>query len=484
MNDRRSGHRRDKTATDNSGNTALAFPAADPVAADGALEVGLGLGAGASAVTDDALPQVVRRLAIPAVISNLLMTLFASADAFWVGTRLGSEALAAVSTSVFWIWVVISIAEMISVGLTAVAARRHGERRGDSAAAAVGASLKFAVVLGTVLALVGILGIDLLFDAMKTPPEVTELGRSYLGTYFLGLPVIFGYFAVDAAFRASGDTRTPLALLSVSVICTLVLDPILIMGLWGAPRLGIAGAAVALIATRGSAFLLGVTLLARRGMISGGGGRRIVTSVVRVGLPTAATGVSFSLIYVLMTRTTTTFGTSALAALGVGHRVESWLYMIGVGFGSAAAAIVGQNIGAGRVERARRAGWINMAYAMFPATAMFVASLMVPEWLAARFSNDPSVIAESAKYLRINSFAQLVLPAELVLEGALGGAGHTLPPMLTSTTLTALRIPAAAWAAGRWGTTGIWWTIALTAAARGLAMMLLWRGGRWQRRSV
>ncbi|MBV6520641.1 MAG: Multidrug export protein MepA [Gemmatimonadaceae bacterium] len=461
----------------------LTFPVASPVAADGAIEVDVAPLRGPG-ITADALPAVVRRIAIPAVVSNLLMTLFASADAYWVGTHLGSQALAAVSTSVFWIWVVVSIGEMVSVGLTAVASRRHGERDSLAAAAAVGVSLRFALILGAALGIIGALGVDWLFTLMRTPPEVTALGRDYLRTYLLGLPFIFGYFAVDAAFRAAGDTRTPLALLLVSVVCTLVLDPVLILGLWGVPPLGIAGAAVALTATRGSAFFIGAAILIRRGMIARGASRSTIASVVRVGLPTAATGVLFSLIYVLMTRTTTTFGTSALAALGVGHRVESWLYMVGVGFGAGGAAIVGQNLGARRFDRASRAGWITMSYAMLPALLLCTASLTVPEWMASRFSHDPAVIAETARYLRINAFAQLLLPAEIVLEGALGGAGDTLPPMLTSTALTAFRIPLAAWSAARWGTTGIWWTIALTAAARGVAMMLLWRSGRWQRKSL
>src|SRR5687768_16989658 len=95
---------------------------------------------------------------------------------------------------------------------------------------------------------------------------------------------------------------------------------------------------------------------------TGASGRTIPT-IARIGLPTAATGVIFSLIYVLMTRTTTQFGTPALAALGIGHRVESWAYMVGVGFGAAAAAIVGQNLGAGQVKRAERSGWIATGFA-------------------------------------------------------------------------------------------------------------------------
>jgi Na+-driven multidrug efflux pump len=94
------------------------------------------------------------------------------------------------------------------------------------------------------------------------------------------------------------------------------------------------------------------------------------------------------------------------------------------------------------------------------------------------------VIDVAARYLRIGVIADLTVCSEIVLEGALGGAGHTIPPMLTSTALTALRIPLASWAAVRWGVDGIWWTISLTAAARGLAMMALWRAGGWKRKSV
>jgi Na+-driven multidrug efflux pump len=206
--------------------------------------------------------------------------------------------------------------------------------------------------------------------------------------------------------------------------------------------------------------------------------------VARVGLPTAVTGVLFSLIYVVLTRTTTRFGTPALAALGLGFRVESWLFMVGVGFGAAAAAIVGQNLGAGRADRAERAGWITTAYATLPGVLACVLELVVPERLAAIFSRDALVIAETARYLRIAAVSQLFVCAEVVLEGALGGAGATVPPMLTSTALTASRVPIGAWAAARFGPAGLWWTISLTASARGLVMIGLWKAGWWKRRRV
>jgi len=433
----------------------------------------------------DALPRVVIRLGVPAVASALLLTLFVSLDAAWVGHFIGGAGLAAVSTSIFWIWVIVSLAEMVSVGLTAVAARRHGEHRDSEAARAVGDALLFSLALGVVTAVGGLYVLPRLFESMGTPAEVTALGMQYLGTYLAGSPLIFGYFVVDAAFRAAGNTKLPFIMLLCATLIAALLDPALITG-WGPfPELGIRGAAIATLSVRGSLCVVGVLMLRHRQLIAFGAidWSRIGT-IVRVGLPTAATGVVFSLIYVVMTRTTAQYGTPALAALGLGHRIESWTYMIGVGFGSAAAAIVGQNLGAGQPDRAARAGWLTLAMTGVPGIIACTALLLFPDALASLFSTDAAVVAEASNYLRTAAFAQLVVSGETVLEGALGGAGWTLAPMITSTAITLARVPLAVWAAAQWGTTGIWWVISLTAIARALAMMALWASGGWRRSVV
>lgn len=431
------------------------------------------------------LVRTIATVALPAVASMLLMTIFSTADAYWVGRHIGPDGLAAVSTSLFWIWLLVACAELVSVGLTSVASRRHGEQREEAAAEAVGNGVVLALALGSGAAILGHLVLGWLFGVMDTPPHVTALGRVYLGTYLLGAPPYFGFYAVDAAFRASGNTRTPFLLLLASVIGALMLDPVLILGLWHAPRLGIAGAAVATVFTRSVAFLFGIALLMRRRMMRFARiSAATVGSIVRVGLPTAATGIFFSLTYVFLTRTTSLFGTPAIAALGVGHRVESWTFTVGVGFGAATAAIVGQNLGAGEVDRAARAGWIATGLATLVCVVGALLELTYATDFAALFTTDPAVIVESVRYLRIAAFSTMFIGSELVLEGALGGAGNTIPPMLSSSTFTALRIPLAAWAAVRWGTAGIWWTISLTAICRGLAMMALWRAGGWRRKKV
>jgi Na+-driven multidrug efflux pump len=206
----------------------------------------------------------------------------------------------------------------------------------------------------------------------------------------------------------------------------------------------------------------------------------IVGRIARVGAPAALTGVAFSAIYVLLTRITTQFGTPALAALGLGFRIESVVYVVSVGMGAATAAIVGQSIGAGDTPRAARAGWVATGVVSAVGALMALASLLFAEELAGIFSTDPAVVAEAARYLRIAAFSQLFLGAEVVLESAMGGAGWTLVPMLCSSSITLLRLPVGAWAAQQWGTTGLWWTLALTASARGLLMMALWGWGRWR----
>ena len=428
------------------------------------------------------LPRAIVRLALPAIGSALLQLVFLLIDVFWVGRILGPSALAAISTAGFAVWALLAVAEMIGVGLTAVASRRHGEGAHGQAAVAAGTTLAVALIFGVVIAAVGEALIPLLFRVMHTPPEVTALGRTWLRTYLIGTPLVFGFFAAEATFRASGDTRTPLILLTCSVLVTLILDPVLILGLGPAPAMGIGGAAVAAVGTRALGLAFGFGVLVKRRLVRlSSWDWRSALAVARIGAPTAATGVFFSAVYIGLTRITTQFGTPALAALGVGHKLEGLAYQVAIGFGLASAAIVGQNLGAGRSDRARRAAYLTATYACLVAAIACIGFLAVPERLVSVFSHDAAVIAEGASYLRIIAIAEITMGMEIVFEASLGGAGFTFEPMLWSGSMTAARIPLAAWLAGLFGVAGIWWAISLTAMGRGIAMALIWRGGRWQK---
>jgi putative MATE family efflux protein len=402
-------------------------------------------------------------------------------DSIWVGRLLGPAALAAVSTAGFYVWVALSLGEMVEIGLIAVAARRHGEGHPERAARAAAAAVAYALVAGLVVSVVGLLIADSLFRMMRVPADVASLGRGYLSTWILGGPLVFGFFAIEATFRAAGDTRTPFVMLAASVCVSIALDPLLIAGIGPFPRLGVEGAALASVMVRGGGFLIGCIIALRRGLIRvDAPDWRALPTIVRIGMPLSLAGVLLSVIYMWLTRYTSRFGTAALAALGVGHKMEGLGFIAISGFSLAASALVGQNLGARQEERAREAVRLTVSYCLVVTVTTALAFLLVPGHLVSLFTRDAQVIADGVLYLRVIAFAQIGQSFELILEGALAGAGYTLWPQVASTTLTGLRIPLAAWWSRAFGLLGIWLALSVTAISRGIAMVLFWKSGRWR----
>jgi putative MATE family efflux protein len=437
------------------------------------------------ALTVGPLRPVVLKLAAPAVAMMACHFSFNLIDSIWVGRLIGPVALAAVSTAGFYVWVALSLGEMVEIGLTAVAARRHGEGNPEAAARAAAAAVLYAVAAGAVVSGVGFLLMDALFRLMTVPAEVAQLGHSYLATWLLGAPLVFGFFAIEATFRAAGDTRTPFLMLAGSVLVSIGLDPLLIAGVEPFPRLGVEGAALASVMVRGGGFLLGIVIALRRGLIRiAAPDWRALPTIIRIGAPLSLAGVLLSAIYMLLTRFTSRFGTPALAALGVGHKMEGLGFIAISGFSLAASALVGQNLGAGQEARAREAVRLTVRYCLVVTVTTAVAFLLFPKTLVTLFTSDRDVIADGALYLRVIAFAQIGQSFELILEGALAGAGYTFWPQIVSTSLTALRIPLAAWWSGAVGLLGIWLALSVTAILRGVAMVVFWKKGAWRRATV
>ncbi|HEU5261058.1 MAG TPA: MATE family efflux transporter, partial [Gemmatimonadales bacterium] len=325
------------------------------------------------------LRSVILRLAAPAVAMMACHLSFNLIDSVWVGRLIGPAALAAVSTAGFYTWILISLGEMVEVGLIAVAARRHGAGIPEAAARAAGAAVLYALAAGVVVSLAGFAATDWLFRVMTVPPEVAGLGHRYLATWLLGGPLVFGFFAVEATFRSSGDTRTPFVLLACSVLLSIALDPLLIAGIGPFPKLGVEGAAAASVMVRGGGFLTGIAIALKRGLIRfDAPDWRAVPTIFRVGAPLAFAGVLLSVVYMWLTRFTSQFGTPALAALGVGHKVEGLGFIAISGFALSASALVGQNLGARQEQRARQAVRMTIGYCLVFTVATALAFLTIP----------------------------------------------------------------------------------------------------------
>jgi len=431
------------------------------------------------------LRPVILKLAAPAVAMMACHFTFNLIDAIWVGRLIGPAALAAVSTAGFYVWVLLTLGEMVEVGLIAVAARRHGEGQADLAARAAGAAVLYALAAGTGVSLLGFVLTHPLFRVMAVPPDVAALGAAYLDSWLLGGPLVFGFFAIEATFRASGDTRTPFVLLALSVVLSIGLDPLLIAGIGPFPKLGVEGAALASVMVRGGGFLVGIGIALRRGLLRlDAPDWRALPTVLRVGVPLSLAGVLLSVVYMWLTRYTSRFGTAALAALGVGHKVEGIGFIAISGFALSASALVGQNLGARQEARARQAVRLTVGYCLAVTVVTAVAFLAIPRTLVGLFTTDPAVITDGSLYLRVIAAAQIGQTFEIILEGALAGAGYTLWPQITSTALTLLRVPLAAWWSGLVGVIGIWLALSITAVSRGIAMTAFWLRASWRRAVV
>lgn len=439
----------------------------------------------AGALTTGPLRRTILRLAAPTVAMMAFNTGFNVIDSIWVGRIIGPAALAAVSTAGFFVWMMLNLAEVLDVGVVALAARRHGARAPQEAARVASAALVAGLGAGLLATAAGFALVAPMFRLMRVPPEVAVLGRIYLKTWLLGAPLVFGFYALEATFRSSGDTRTPFLVLAGSVVLSIILDPLLIAGVGPFPALGVEGAALTSVMVRGVSCLVLAVIAFRRGHLHfGDPDWGSAPTIFRVGLPYAMSGILFSFVYMWLTRFTARFGTPALAALGVGHKVEGVGFVAITGFTLAAAALVGQSLGARDEARARRAAWHTVGYALVVTCCTALAFFSFPQFFVRLFTRDAAVVADGTLYLRVIAVAQVGQTFELILEGALAGAGYTFWPMIWSSSLTFARIPLAAWWSARLGVAGIWLAISITAVLRGVMMVVLWLRGDWHHRTV
>ncbi len=421
-----------------------------------------------------------------------LETAFALADAFWVG-KLGAVAMASVISSQFIIWIIYSLMSIISTGVVALVARYVGAKDEERAAYVSRQALFFSVILALILTLAGIFSAKSVFILMGTEAEVTHWGSRYLRITYLAATFFFLIDIFGAIFRASGDTRTPMRVVMTAIGLNIILDPFLIFG-WGPfPAWGTDGAATATFVGQGVGAFLYVILI-RRGKLRFKMDLAlrhkfdfsILRRVVRIGLPTSISGISFSIVYVFVNKITALFGTESIAALGIGNRLESVSYLTCFGFSIAAATLVGQNLGAKKPERAAQSAWRTVWIVSGITGFISLVFLSFPETISAFFISDPAVIGISINYLRILALSQIFMGLEIVLEGAFSGAGNTIPPMAVSVPGSAARIPLAYLMAISWGAgvNGVWWAITLTTIIKGIVLAIWFKKGKWKKKEI
>lgn len=447
---------------------------------------------GDSPLTQGRLLRALTYLAWPMLVTALLQNVQSLIDLYWVG-RLGHESVASVAMSGTLLMMLFPMLMGISTGTVALVARAIGAGRPAEASAAAAQSLLLAMVLGGLSGGVGLLAADPLLRLLGADPTVMELGGAYLRINLLGSFTAFALFNCNAALQGAGDSRTPMLVMAAANVANIVLDPLFIFGFGPLPAMGVQGAALATVLAQALAAALAIRILL-------GGRSRIhirlpqcrpdvplAWRLLRIGIPGSGQMLSRSLMGLVMMGLVASCGTTAVAAYGIGLRIHIIVLMPAFALGGAAATLVGQNLGAGQPERARRSAWlasgVDVAFMAF--AALFLA-LLAPQCIAA-FSQQADVIEIGARYLRIVSPSYLFAALGIVLSRGLQGAGDTVAPMIiTIVTLWGLQVPLAMWLSHLWqpATEGIWYAMVIAGVMQGLLTVGWFELGRWKKARV
>jgi len=396
------------------------------------------LGRKPSELTEMSVPKAIARLATPVALANLGQTAVEWATLGMLGT-LGAESLAAVGFSRTVFWWVISWIFAFGNGIMALVARNIGAGQEDRARRTIVQAFLLGFVMTGFAAIAGILGSRFALPLMGAEPEVVRLGVPYLNIMFVSVPFMINFFFGIFTLRALGDAHLTLWLQGVVGLTQLVMARLLIFG-WGPfPRLGLVGGATAVVLSR-IVGLVGVAYV----LFSGASRIKLVRedltlrphwqtlrSLITVSMPNALEWLGADSQKALLVRiiAATGEGSFAVSAVTVGRQVEELFGTIGMGMASAAGTLVGQNLGAGKPERAQDSAKRTCVTTIVMFALASIPFLFFPRVVVGLFTNDSRVLALGALYLVMLGITSPAYAASMVYAGGLRGAGDTRSPM-------------------------------------------------------
>jgi putative MATE family efflux protein len=403
---------------------------------------------GAARYTEGSVIRSVLSMGFPSMIGFAATNVYDIVDMFWVA-RLGASSVAAVTLFFSFYWVISSVNMVAGAGSVAVISRRYGEDDIPGAEAAI----KESILLKLGIALfVGFLGYTFLSPVLRllgAEGEILRLSTSYGSVHLLGLGVTFSSFTIYTALRGVGEPRKAMGLMIAGVVFNLALDPFLIFG-WGPfPRLEVAGAAWASIISYGFTFIAGMIMfyggftdfkLHLRGSVP----VRLygMWKILRIGLPSGANSLSFSLGRAMIMPMVAAYGANIVAVYGMSMRVTALGIMIIVGMGLGLSALIGQNLGAGKPDRAWDTSMLAIRFLVGFTSIFSLILVLLARPIASAFFEDAAIIAIAVPTLRILSLNLPFAALGITFEMSCSGAGENRAPMLFSMMHTwVLQIP-------------------------------------------
>ena len=436
--------------------------------------------------------QAVIILAVPMVMEMAMESIFAVADVFWVA-RLGADAVATVGLTESLMTMIYTAALGLSIGATALVARRTGEHDAEGAARAAGQSIVLGLVLAAAIGLIAAPFAPSLLRAMGATEDVVRTGSGFARLMLGGNATVLLLFLQNAVFRGAGDAAVAMRVLIVGNVLNIVLGPCFIFGLGPFPELGVTGAALATNIGRGAAVVYQFLLLTRgRGRVRLAARHlKLDIGMMRTVIRLSGSGTFQILIgtasYVGLVRILSTFGSTALAGYTIGIRVIVFALLPAFGISNAAATMVGQNLGAKQPERAERAVWTAAKYNMIFLGVVGVVFLLGAAQIARFFTPDTLVQPYAIACLRIVSLGFLFYASGMVLTSAFNGAGDTwTPTWINLGVFWFFEIPLA-WVLSTQtplGPRGVFWALTIAYSSLAVVSAIVFKRGQWKDRTV
>jgi putative MATE family efflux protein len=431
-------------------------------------------------------------LAVPMVLELVMESTFAVVDIYFVG-KLGASAVATVGITETFLYLLYSVGMGIAVAVTAIVARRIGEKKPADAGKTAVQSILLALLASIPFAVAGIFFAKDLLAIMGADQWAIEEGYRYTQWMLGGNAVIMFLFVINAIFRGAGDAAVAMKILWIANGINIILDPILIFG-WGfIPAMGIEGAAIATNIGRGTGVIIQFWILFK-------GGKHIqvfrnyfnwnlniITNIIRTSLGGIGQMLISMTSWIFLVRILASLGSEAVAGSTIAIRIMMFTMMPAWGLSNAAATLVGQNLGAGNPQRAEAAVWRTGLYNMIFLIGVSLVYFFFNTLLMGIFTTDEQVIAIGAEWLRILSYSLFVYGWWMVSVQAFNGAGDTrTPTKINLVFFWMIQLPLCYFLSIKlgWEHSGVFWGVFISETAVGLFTLWLFTRGTWKSAKV
>ena len=383
-------------------------------------------------MTEGSIVKSLLLFALPLIFGNLLQQLYNTADSIIVGNFVGANALAAVGSSGSPIYLLIGFSQGLAVGAGVVVSQFLGAKDHREAQEAVHTSLAIAVIMGLLLTVGGIACGRALLVAMNTPVEVLGDAVTYIRIYFGGVLFSVVYNMTAGILNAAGNSRRSLIYLAWASVTNIVLDLVFIVIF----RMGVAGAAIATDISQLVSCVLSLQFLIKstddcrvipRAIRLH---KKMAARIIRVGLPTGIQNMVISFSNVLVQASVNSYGAAAMAGFAAYMKIDGFNILPVSSISMAATTFVGQNYGAGRLDRVKKGTWVTLAMGLVYTLATGALLLLGQDAIMHLFTNDETVVFFGEAAMHWFCPFYFLLSILHGLAGAVRGTGASVPPMV------------------------------------------------------